>query len=454
MSVNYGLRFDYFNAYDPAQRVDGGRFVGVRDFAAITKVPAFSDLSPRVGLAYDLFGNGKTAVKVAAGKYVGPADLSVAENNNGMVTSVNQTSRTWTDANHNYFPDCDLSNPNAQDNRAIGGDFCGQIANPKFGQADPKAISYGDDAIHGYGHRDYDWDFSTEVQHSISPNHSISVGYYYSAYKNFLLQNQVLMSPSDFNKYCIKSPVDPGLPGGGGDVRCIFFDPSQAAFANQDTKEWHQANAGQRRNDFFNISQTSRFKSGLRVSGGLDWGRIVKDDCFAAAHPEWVTQLDLNTPRTVNNQRTFCHEVSPWMSNLQLKVQGSYPLPYDMNVSAIYQNVAGPAILATYVAPLSAIYTTAAADTHYVLSGNAANVTTQLIEPGTQYEDRRNQFDFRVTKNLKVGPKARAQVNLDAYNLFNLSPILSRNNTFGNSWNRVQSIQTARLLQVSGKVTF
>ena len=39
------------------------------------------------------------------------------------------------------------------------------------------------------------------------------------------------------------------------------------------------------------------------------------------------------------------------------------------------------------------------------LSGNATNVTVNLIEPGTLYGDRLNQVDFRVAKILKFGGK-------------------------------------------------
>ena len=42
--------------------------------------------------------------------------------------------RTWTDANGNFQPDCDLLNPLANDRRSSGGDFCGQISNLSFGQ--------------------------------------------------------------------------------------------------------------------------------------------------------------------------------------------------------------------------------------------------------------------------------------------------------------------------------
>ena len=40
--------------------------------------------------------------------------------NNRVNTSVNSATRSWTDTNGNFVPDCDLSNPTAQ--TVAGGD--------------------------------------------------------------------------------------------------------------------------------------------------------------------------------------------------------------------------------------------------------------------------------------------------------------------------------------------
>ena len=109
LTLNYGLRFDYFNGYVPAQHVDAGQFVGARDFAAVHDVPNWTDLNPRLGASYDLFGNGRTALKASLGRYVGKMAVAVASANNPITTSVNSVNRTWNDANGNYVPDCDLT---------------------------------------------------------------------------------------------------------------------------------------------------------------------------------------------------------------------------------------------------------------------------------------------------------------------------------------------------------
>ena len=49
----------------------------------------------------------------------------------------NIVTRTWTDANRDFVPDCDLTNVLAQDLRASGGDFCGVVSDTNFGSRRP-----------------------------------------------------------------------------------------------------------------------------------------------------------------------------------------------------------------------------------------------------------------------------------------------------------------------------
>ena len=78
-------------------------------------------------MAYDVFGNGKTAVKVNLGKYLEGVGVQLNYANANPTLRLPTTdggrsrprgvTRTWTDANGNFMPDCDLLNPHAQDLR-------------------------------------------------------------------------------------------------------------------------------------------------------------------------------------------------------------------------------------------------------------------------------------------------------------------------------------------------
>jgi hypothetical protein len=157
----YGPAVDYFNGYVPAQHIPATPSGWIPlAISRSARVPEWFDLNPRVGASYDLFGNSRTAVKASVGRYVGQQNANAAAANNPITTSVTSTTRPWRDLNGNYVPDCDLGNFNDQPE-------CGPISNTNFGKNNPLATVYADDVIHGYGTRDYLWDFTAEIQHQI-----------------------------------------------------------------------------------------------------------------------------------------------------------------------------------------------------------------------------------------------------------------------------------------------
>ena len=71
LTLNAGVRFDYFNDYFPESHAGPGPFVPNRNisFPEMDWV-SWKDVTPRLGVAYDLFGDGKTALKVSLSKYM------------------------------------------------------------------------------------------------------------------------------------------------------------------------------------------------------------------------------------------------------------------------------------------------------------------------------------------------------------------------------------------------
>jgi hypothetical protein len=336
-------------------------------------------------------------------------------------------------------------------NPAANGE-CGAFQNVNFGKNNPAATTYADDAIHGFGNRDYLWDFATELQHQLGSRTSMTGGYYRNWYGNFLVTNNTLVTPANYSPYCITAPVDPRLPAGGGYPVCGLSDINPAQFGKFRNVVTQASNFGKQTqvSDFFDISLNTRLGSDIRLGGGVDTGRTVADRCFVVNSPQ---------------ELLYCHVVTPWSALTQLKLFGSYPLPWDIMVSAIFQNVTGPQITANDTVTNAAIApllgrNLAACGTR-TLATCTATVTVPLIAPQTQFEDRRTQFDLRLTKILKLGAGRRLQANVDVYNVLNASSILGINTTYGPSFrlpvgspSTSGAILPGRLFEFGGQLTF
>ena len=117
MTLQGALRYDNAWSYFLEQRVGPTRFAAGRHrLSRRRKASQASTTSRRaLGVAYDLFGNGRTSIKVNAGRYLeAAAALGIYSASNPVTRISTSASRTWTDSNGNWVPDCDLLNPAAQ----------------------------------------------------------------------------------------------------------------------------------------------------------------------------------------------------------------------------------------------------------------------------------------------------------------------------------------------------
>ena len=447
VTLNLGLRFDYWNGYIPEQTIPANRFLPERHFDEVSKVPQLKDLNPRLGASYDLFGDGRTALKVSLGRYSDLTGLFYSQVADPARTSIRRTTRSWADANGNFTPDCELTNFDANGE-------CGPISNRNFGQLNPNAIRFADEVMQGWDARKYTWDIATEVQHELAPGLSMTAGYYHNWDGNIRTLVNEAVTPGDYDPYCITTPGDPRLPAGGGQEVCGLYNISPEKFGQFD-QVWRQSrNYGEgstRTSDFIGASVDARLPSGIRLGGGVDTGRTVWDNCFTTDNPQETTIVHVTSgvgDRAVDQR--FCHEVQPWLANLQVKLNGSLPLPRDFMMSAAFVNVAGEEILADYSATSAEI----AASLGRPLSGRASTVQIPLIAPYTQYEGRRVMLDVRLSRVFNIGSTGRLDANIDLYNVFNANTILGRVNTYGPRWGLPTRILPGRMVQVGARLTF
>ena len=202
------------------------------------------------------------------------------------------------------------------------------------------------------------------------------------------------------------------------------------------------------------VTVNARMPRGVTVQGGVSTGRELFDNCDVVGKVDNSAGgiggfLASNLSGMASPSARFCH-VSPLFLT-QVKLLGVYPLPWwGLQTSTTVQSIPGPEITALYVAPNAAIAPTLGRD---LAAGAVGTANVQLIEPGTQFEKRLNQVDFRVSKYVKVG-WTRMQASVDIYNLFNASPILGLNTRYGPSWLRPTAILPARFVKFGVQMEF
>jgi hypothetical protein len=429
LTVTAGARFDYLNMSSAPEDLPAGPFVPARSFPSAPEA-RWKDFNPRVGVAYDLFGDGKTALKASLGRYIigqGAGNLGI-NGNNPVIRSVTSVTRTWTDANHDYVPDCNLVNP------LLNGE-CGQISNLNFGQNNPNATVYDTELINGL--RNYNWETTVEAQRQLARGVGVSFGYYHRNFSNFTANDNQLVTPADYSPYCITAPSDPRLPGGGGNQICGLYDVSPTLFGKNQTVVRAASHYGTQIQtyDGFDITGNARLAGGVIVSGGVDTGRTHTSTCFVIDSPGALRFCDVNPPFQPN-----------------ISLLGSYPLPWwGIITSATYRDYPGVAIAANYLATNAQIFPSLGRN---LSSGANGTVSVPLIAPSTEFGDRQRQIDVRLTKRLRVGGRVRILANLDLYNVMNATGISAVNTTFGSNWLRPTQLQQGRYLKFGGQLDF
>jgi hypothetical protein len=245
---------------------------------------------------------------------------------------------------------------------------------------------------------------------------------------------------------------------------CGLYDLNPTKLGQVDTIQTSSSNYGKQLEHYNGVDVTvnGRLPHGGLLQGGFNMGRTMTDYCDVVGKldnpslmPQPTNAAGGPAPAILDPE---CHKQGDWLP--QVKLIGSYPLPWAFRVSGTYQTLVLDPItngtsnlgfIANYVATNAVV----APSLGRPLSA-AANVTINLLGAGEQYDKRTHQVDLRFSRTFDLG-RSRLQANIDLYNVLNANFVATRNGSYGTNgatWLRPGAILPARLLKFGGQFNF
>jgi hypothetical protein len=430
LTLNYGARFEHFNASVPAESSPASTWIGARNFPAIPDVPNWNDWAVRLAAAYDLFGNGKTAVKANAGKYVAAQAAGFAQTFNAM-SGVTQTV-TWSDLSRN-------------------GTILDAAGNIEVNEVGARTANFGQVNVRPDPSlaRGYNWEYSAVVQHELFPRVSVTAGYYRRDFYNLQVADNQNLTAADWSALSIATPTDTRLPLSGQPIPLYSLNTNRVgspvdnlltySTQNKSTYNGFEVTANIRRDKFI-------------VFGGVTTDRLVTSGCDGSSATDGTSGRDNpNSLRFCDSLRATAGQPAG-VFRTTVKASAAYSFPYDIQVSGSFSSIPGPAVAANYTV------TSALAGRPIVgTTAGAATIVVNLVQPNSLFLDYQNRLDLRAGKTFKFSGR-KFQGFVDLFNVMNAGTALSVNQAYAatgtNLWMTPTTIMDGRYIRFGLQMSF
>ena len=432
LTLNAGVRFEYFNGKIEAQDIAAGRFAPNRHFDEVPNFPNWFDVTPRLGIAYDLFGDARTAIKATFSRYMAGQTLGFPQRYNPL--QLQSDTRTWNDLNGDNV---------AQDNEI------GPNNNRSFGL--PVLSLYPDPNIR----REYDLEYSAALQRELVRGLSVSAAWYRRGTYNMRRTTNLPFSRADYATINVVSPLD------GSIIPAYNLNPLKNGQLDRVDSNSTDSNLRSLTYNGFEFSATARFRGGS-LFGGWTFDRRVSVHCDELENWGNLPGNSFSTQNT-NQPKSdfhFCDQSKLGLPLLhEFKVSGSYQLPVGrIQVNAAFQSYAGPTLPTRWSIGRTTRY---AADCIGPCTPGALVIpnltpTTYVLDltpPGRAYYDRQNQLDLGVRKLFRIR-QYQFSPQADLFNVLNVSYVKSQNTTLGSSFGQPLDVLQPRMLRLAMQMRF
>ena len=445
VTINAGVRAEWFNAGVIGTEQGAGRFTPLRRFEDIDDLPNWFDVSPRFGIAYDLFGDAKTAVKFSANKYMdGQTALFAARYNPADNVAVRLN---WDDLNG--------------DDIAQEGEFDPGFLPTNFGE---RSLNTPDPDIK----RQYNIITTLGVDHELVPGVSVNAAWVRRSQHRMPQRNNLLWSLDDFHAVTIVNPLN-GLP-----VQVWDFNDrnTRTQVDNLDTNAVTPTGdhpyAGVARSATFNSIEAgfnARLPSGAVVFGGWTMDKTNSVACNSPSDPQTFRFCNrgsgIDVDSGVDVTIPFRHT---------MKVSGNYPLPYGIRASGsiqiyhgveneVFWNISRTArypsddrILSRIGIPgESCVGCEHLAGQIVIPNQQDSSIPVRLDAPGERYRKAIKLLDIGFGKMVDLGGAVQVEVLVDIFNVLNQNTIQFATETFGNGYGRPRTTMSARYIQLGAE---
>ncbi|MDO8679783.1 MAG: carboxypeptidase regulatory-like domain-containing protein [Acidobacteriota bacterium] len=363
MTVNAGLRYDYYKSTLPEQQQLAGS-VGPTSVAALTfpetEMFSWSGLAPRVGVVFDLSGDGKIVLKANYGYFLHNPGVGVGSTANPN-TAGKQATYSWNDVNG--------------DRRWQQGEQGNLLSAALQG-----AIGLDPGITQPYTHEGSFW-----LERQLGDALGLRAGFVYKTEDDLIATHQPLRVAGYTVPYTY---VDIGLDGrrGTSDDRNLTFLGLPSALASQFPATQVVQNV-----DRFSRAKTAELSFTKRYSNR--WS--------ASIGGAYTMITDFPNGFPLNPNQPGADDRTTW----NLKATGSYDAPYGIRLSPVLRHQSG----GNYARTL------------------AISAATGLIATGTAYAEPMNSnredniwvFDVRAEKTVPFGSRTRARLFFDLFNITN-----------------------------------
>lgn len=465
LTINLGLRYDYFNSWlppltfaaNPQVIVDIGEEIFKKDpavafnpfaekpFAGWDPVVRWNTFSPRLGITYDLLGDGRTAIKASYSKLTHPLAMT-------DFFSLHPFFDHYFDVNW-----WDLNNNGKLDSPPID-------KYVPWGASPTEMLTYkelmGDDVKSPYYN-----EITASIKHELVRDFSVGAAYVYKNAKKLFgaalydIPSQKFwysgdQAPQWWIPFTTKVPAYKNYP----EQEVIMYFLSNNAPA-QTTKT---ANLDKARHDYSGVefSFDKRMSNGWQLYGSVTLSKTTGNTEGSAQGPIYSTDFK-NPNNLVNKDGGRTANDRP----LYIKLYGTFNLPLKFVASFSYLYASGaPFGRNVRVYPPAGWATANNVNRTY-------SYTVLTEKPGTNRYQAQSQMDFRLEKQFALGKYGKFGVFLDVFNLLGTTfvnlvenpsgswrPVDANTNvgtyTPSSSYGRINSVNCTRIFKFSLRYDF